>query len=231
VPPAGYQAVKAALLEGLAAGRWREGERIPSEPALARVHGVARMTVNRAVRELAAEGLLTRARGSGTFVAPPRPESTLVELRSVAEEIRARGRAHSADVLALEAVRAGDEDPWPELGLPRGARLFRSVLRHRQDGQPIQIEVRWVVPSVAPRYLEQDFGALTPSEYLVRVAPVSLVEYRIEAVQPPPWVGAALGMVPGEAGLLLHRRTSSDGQPASAADLWHPGSYRLTGHF
>jgi GntR family histidine utilization transcriptional repressor len=140
VAATGYQAVKAALLDGIAAGRWREGERIPSEPELARRLGVARMTVNRAVRELAAERVLTRARGSGTFVAPPKHEATLVEIRSIADEIRAGGRSHSADVLKLEAVRAGPDGPGRELGLRRGARLFHSVLLHREDGAPVQLE-------------------------------------------------------------------------------------------
>lgn len=228
---AAYQRIKEYLLEGIAGGAWREGERIPSEPELQRRFGVARMTVNRAVRELAAERVLSRARGSGTFVAPPKRESTLVEIRSIAEEIRARGRAHSADVLRLEAVRAGAALAR-ELSLRPGARVFHSALLHREDGAPVQLEERWVVPAAAPGYLDQDFAARTPSEYLLRVAPLSRVEYRIEAMVAPGPVGAALALGPGEPSLLLHRRTFSAGRPASAADLWHPGSrYRLTGHF
>ena len=232
MPAAAYHRVKAALLDGIAAGRWREGERIPSEPELARLHGVARMTVNRAVKELTAERVLTRARGSGTFVAPPKHEATLVEIRSIADEIRAGGKDHSADVLELSAVRAGEDGPGRELGLRRGARLFHSLVLHREDGAPVQLEERWVAPAVAPGYLDQDFRAITPSEYLLRVAPLARVEYRIEALRPTPEIRAALRLDAGEPCLLLHRRTTSGGRPASVADLWHPGSrYRLTGHF
>ena len=232
MPAAAYHRVKAALLDGIAAGRWREGERIPSEPELARLHGVARMTVNRAVKELTAERVLTRARGSGTFVAPPKHEATLVEIRSIADEIRAGGKDHSADVLELSAVRAGEDGPGRELGLRRGARLFHSLVLHREDGAPVQLEERWVAPAVAPGYLDQDFRAITPSEYLLRVAPLARVEYRIEALRPTPEIRAALRLGAGEPCLLLHRRTTSGGRPASVADLWHAGSrYRLTGHF
>ncbi len=226
-----YQRIKDFLLDGIAAGEWREGERIPSEPELARRFRVARMTVNRAVKELADERILSRAQGSGTFVAPARQESTLVEIRPISAEIAARGGAHRAEVLALGAVKAG-EALAAELAVRRGARLFHSLLVHREDGRPIQLEERWVVPAAAPGYLDQDFTAVTPSEYLVQVAPLARVEYRIEARPPSPAARAALDLDDGEPCLLLHRRTFSGSAAASVAELWHPGSrYRLTGHF
>ncbi len=225
-----YQRIKDYVLERIAAGAWREGDRIPSEPALARKFGVARMTVNRAVKELADERVLSRARGSGTFVAP-RQESTLVEIRSIAAEIRARGGEHRAEVLALEAVRA-DPALTAELGLRRSARLFHSRLVHREGGRPVQYEERWVMPAAAPGYLDQDFTRTTPSEYLVKVAPLARVEYRIEARPPTTALAAVLELADGEPCLLLHRRTFSGGRAAAIAELWHPGNrYRLTGHF
>jgi len=226
-----YQRIKEHVLGMIADGTWREGDRIPSEPELARTFGVARMTVNRAVRELTAEQALTRVRGSGTFVAPPRHESTLVALRSIAAEIRDRGGEHRAEVLALEEVRAAPALA-AELGLRAGARVFHSRIVHHEDGRPVQLEERWVVPAVAPGYLAQDFARTTPSEFLVRVAPLARVEYRIEARPAPPETRAALDLAEGEPCLLLHRRTYSGGRAATIAELWHPGHrYRLTGHF
>jgi GntR family histidine utilization transcriptional repressor len=224
-----YQRIKAYLLSRIEAGDWREGDRVPSEPALARQFSVARMTVNRAVRELAAEHRLRRVAGSGTFVAKPRHESTLLRIRSIADEIRERGGVHSAEVLRLEAV---DAEPGlaAELELKRGARLFHSCLLHREDGQPAQYEERWVVPAAAPDYLKQDFTLVTPSDYLLKVAPLARAEYGVEARLAPPAIGMALKLEEGEPCLLLHRRTFSRGRAASAANLWHPGSrYRLTG--
>jgi GntR family histidine utilization transcriptional repressor len=225
-----YQRIKAWLLSRIEAGEWREGDRIPSEPELARRFKVARMTVNRAVRELAASQLLVRTPGSGTFVAPPRHESTLVEIRSIAEEIRRFGGRHTADVLRLAEVRA-ERALALELGLPEGEPLFLSVLLHLADGVPVQLEQRWVVPAAAPAYLEQDFTRITPSEYLMREAPLARVDYRIEARSPDDATRAALALADGEPCLLLHRCTYSRGRAASAANLWYPGSrYRLTGH-
>ncbi len=228
---ASYQRIKAHVLGRIADGTWREGDRIPSEPELARSFKVARMTVNRAVCELAAEHALTRLRGSGTFVAPPRQESTVVALRSIDKEIHDRGGVHQAEVLALEAVRASPSVAI-ELGLRRGARVFHSRLIHREDGRPVQLEERWVTPAVAPDYLAQDFTRLTPSDYLVRVAPVARVEYRIEARSAPRGFKRALELVDGEPCLLLRRRSFSGGGVAAITELWHPGlRYRLTGQF
>lgn len=229
-PPA-YQRIKDYLLDGIQAGEWAEGDRVPSEPALARRFGVARMTANRAVRELSAERVLTRAQGAGTFVARPPARSTLVEIRSIAAEIAARGHRHDTEVLALERAV-----PTPalaaELGLRRGAGAFHSLLLHREEGVAVQLEDRWVRPAAAPGYLRQDFRRTTPNELLMRVAPLQKVEYRIEARHAPAPLAAHLQLACGEPCLLLHRRTWSGGQAASVADLWHPGSrYRLTGHY
>jgi len=96
----------------------------------------------------------------------------------------------------------------------------------------VQYEERWVVPAAAPGYLAQDFTRTTPSEYLVKVAPLARVEYRIEARPPTGALAAALELADGEPCLLLHRRTFSGGRAAGIAELWHPGHrYRLTGHF
>ncbi len=225
-----YLRIKNWLLSHIEAGEWREGDRIPSEPELARRFKVARMTVNRAVRELAAVHLLVRTPGSGTFVAPPRHESTLVEIRTIADEIRRGGGVHSSDVKGLSEVRA-EKALATELGVAEGQPLFHSVLLHRANGVPVQLEERWVVPDAAPGYLEQDFVRITPSEYLMRVAPLARVVYRIEARLPDDATRALLALAAGEPCLFLHRCTYSRGRAASAANLWYPGNrYRLTGH-
>ncbi len=64
-----YQQVKASMTRGLQAGEWRPGEAIPSEMELAARFKVSQGTVRKAVDELAAENLLVRRQGKGTFVA------------------------------------------------------------------------------------------------------------------------------------------------------------------
>ncbi|GAA5250538.1 hypothetical protein BMMON3_30210 [Burkholderia mallei] len=58
-----YQEIKDFILARIHAGEWAEGDQVPSENELAREFKVARMTVNRALRELTAEQVLTRIQG------------------------------------------------------------------------------------------------------------------------------------------------------------------------
>lgn len=226
-----YRQIKDFILRNIQAGRWREGDRVPSEHALTREFRVSRMTVNRALRELTAERIITRVKGAGTFVARPRYESTLVEIKSIAAEIAGRGHGHTSDVLAIER-RAVDPALAAELGLRRRTRAFHSLLLHRENGLAVQVEDRWVNPAIAPEYDLQDFHRLTPNEYLMRVAPLQKVEYRIEARRPDAITRRRLAMAPAEPCLLLHRRTWSQGRVASVVDLWHPGQrYQFTGYF
>jgi GntR family transcriptional regulator len=64
-----YQQIKALILQSLQAGEWKPGESIPSEMDLAGRFRVSQGTVRKAIDELAAENLLVRRQGKGTFVA------------------------------------------------------------------------------------------------------------------------------------------------------------------
>lgn len=64
-----YQQIKTLIVRSLQAGEWRPGEAIPSEVDLAARFKVSQGTVRKAIDELAAENLLVRRQGKGTFVA------------------------------------------------------------------------------------------------------------------------------------------------------------------
>ena len=64
-----YRQIKSLILQSLEGGEWRPGEVIPSETELAGRFGVSQGTVRKAVDELAAENLLLRRQGKGTYVA------------------------------------------------------------------------------------------------------------------------------------------------------------------
>ncbi len=224
-----FQRIKDFLVGEIAAARWKEGDLVPSEQALVRQFGVSRMTVNRAVRELTAEGVLTRRQGSGTYVAPQKYQATLVEIRNIADEIRSRGRAHRSQ-LSLLREETCDDALAAEFELSPGAQLYHSIIVHFENDVPIQVEDRWVNPACAPNYLEQDFSAITPNEHLMVAAPLQGATYGIEAQPAPGVIAAMLAIDGGLPCLVLHRRTTSGGRVASVATMWHPGHLaRFTG--
>lgn len=64
-----YRQIKNLILQGLASGEWRPGEAIPSEAELAVRFNVSQGTVRKAIDEMAAENLVVRKQGKGTYVA------------------------------------------------------------------------------------------------------------------------------------------------------------------
>jgi GntR family histidine utilization transcriptional repressor len=226
-----FQRIKDYLLGEIASGRWKEGDLVPSEQALVRQFGVSRMTVNRAVRELTAEQVLTRRQGSGTYVAPQKYQATLVEIRNIADEVRARGHAHASHPRLLEQAPAGEALAL-QFGLEPGTPLFHSLIVHDENGQPIQVEDRWVNPACAPAYLDQDFSRITPNEHLMVAAPLQGATYSIEALATPRDIADMLAIDTRQACLVLKRQTVSGGRIASIATMWHPGHrYQFAGSF
>ncbi|RZI61133.1 MAG: histidine utilization repressor [Rubrivivax sp.] len=230
-PAPQYLKVKTHLREGIAGGRWRAGERLPSEAELTEVFGVSRMTVNRALRELHQEGMIERVQGVGTFVAQLHRIASTLTVRDVHEEIAERGHLHEARVHVLESLKASAEHA-AMLGLRVGSTLFHSVIVHRENGIAIQCEDRLVNPACAPAYMDQDFERVTPTHYLLEVAPLSEARYTIEAAMPNALEAKLLGMPRGEPCLVVKRATSSLGRTVTAVRLVHPASrYFLEGSF
>jgi GntR family transcriptional regulator, histidine utilization repressor len=218
-----YRQVKDFILEQIAGGTLRTGERVPSENELTRTLTVSRMTANRALRELALEGVLVRVAGVGTFVAEQRVHAHPLEVRNIADEIRGRGHDYRVRVVALGRVHATRELA-ERCAVRPGAPLDHSLLTHFEDGTPLQVEERYVNPQVAPGYLANDFARVTPHEFLIRVAPLQRAEHTVRALVPERRIRRLLKLDPGEACLLILRRTFSNGRVASIADLYHPGS-------
>ena len=226
-----YARVKQHLKEQLARGRWPPGARMPSEAELVAQFGVSRMTVNRALRELQAEGLVERVQGVGTFAAQLHRVSSTLTIRDLHSEIVARGHRHHAEVHLARQEPAGAALA-ARLGLAENAPVFHTLIVHHENGVPLQCEDRYVNPACAPGYLGVDFTQTTPTHYLLEVAPLWEAQYSIEASAPTAREAKLLGIARGEPCLIVVRRTVSRGVPITLARLVHPGSrYQIDGQF
>ena len=104
-----YARLKSAILENIDSSTWLPEQRLPSEAEMVKALGVSRMTVNRALRELTADGVLIRQQGVGTFVAPKKAHSSLFEVHNIAQEIADRGHKHTTKVVELQTVKANTD--------------------------------------------------------------------------------------------------------------------------
>lgn len=228
-PTPAYQRIKDHVREQIARGVWKDGDVIPTELALCRQFDVSRMTVHRALRELTSDQVLVRYQGSGTYVAPAKIPSTLIEIRSIAEDIRERGHEHSCRVLLLQRAKVTAAQA-ARFQLKIGAPLFRSIIVHYENAVPIQLENRVVDAARLPDYLTQDWSQTTPNEYLMHAAPMPSGRYTIEVKLPPPEIAEPLDIPAEQPCLVLDRVTFSAGVFASQAVMWYPGNrYKLAG--
>jgi GntR family histidine utilization transcriptional repressor len=227
-----FKQVKDLIVGQIKSGAWARGSRIPSENQLAEALGVSPLTTHRALRELSAEGYIVRVRGIGSFVADAKKRSALLEIRSISEEIAARGGRHDCEVHLLREEVAPAEVA-AALELPQGSRIFHSLVVHRENGRPIQLADRYVNPLAAPAYLAQDFTRITPSQYLFQHCVLVEAEHVIEAVLPDPQAQRLLKIPEKEPCLVVHRRTwSAAGQISTTVRLVYPGSrYQIAGRF
>ncbi|MEA9979375.1 MULTISPECIES: histidine utilization repressor [unclassified Pseudomonas] len=227
-PQALYRRAKDFVQSKLRSGEWAPGDLIPSENRLVQELGMSRMTVNRALRELTEEGHLVRVSGVGTFVAKSKPQSNLLRITAIADEIIARGHRYSCKVLHL-GREAASMAVAAALALPTGTSVFHLLCVHSEEGVPVQLEDRYVNPELVPEFLQQSFGEqLQPARYLLNVIRPDEMEHIVEASHPSSDESRHLQIDTNEPCLVLMRRTWSGAKIVTYVRLVHPSSrYRL----
>lgn len=223
-----YQKVKDHILGLIQEGEWLPDTCIPSENQLVEQLKVSRMTVNRALRELTEAGYLVRLQGVGTFVAHPKPLKTLLEIRSIVDEIQERGGKHSCEVHLL-----AEEQAYTELAIvmqiPVGAPVYHSIVVNRDRGVPVQLADEFVSPLLAPDYLRQDFSHINPTDYQLQQIAITDVEHIIEALKPDQMMQQLLVIGPDEPCLMLHRQTWCGDRVATHSRFIFPGTRHRIG--
>ncbi len=230
-PFALYEKIKKSVVKDIESGKLKPDDKVQSETQLAKFFNASRMTANRALKELTEEGKIVRVQGVGTFVARPKPDAALLEIKSIAKEIEGWGGVHSSDIIVLKEKKLNKEIAG-KMNLKVDDPIFHSIIIHNDRGIPVQYSERFVNPLVAPEYLDQDFGKITPSDYLLQTAHVQEAEHIIEAVNCKKMVQKYLKIKPEEPCLSLRRRTWSHDMVATYSIIISPGSrYKLVGKF
>lgn len=225
-----YRQIKDLLLQSLQRGEWRPGEAIPSELELAAQFRVSQGTVRKAIDELAAENLLVRRQGKGTFVAthgeaqvrfrflrlapdsgePVAPERQLLDFR------RARATSELARLLEL---RSGD----PVL-------VLRRLLVF--GGDPVVLEEVWLpgtlFKGLTATAISEHKGALYnlfETQFGTRMV---RAEERLKAVIADAASAQLLGVAPGHALLQVERLSYTYGDKPVE---WRRGLYKSDRHY
>ena len=145
-------------------GQLAYGDRLPSERQIAELAMINRLTVRQALTALANEGVLTRRRGLGTFVATPKLEHGLAKLTSFTEDMQRRGLTPSTVVLSL-GIQAAEQRVAQALGLAAGEEVIVLERLRLADGTPMALEVSHLPCRRFPDFLTEGFDFARTSLY------------------------------------------------------------------
>jgi GntR family histidine utilization transcriptional repressor len=226
-----YLEIQRDLQERIASGDWHPGHRIPSELELQEHYGCSRMTVNKALSALASAGLIVRKRKSGSFVASPKSQQSVLEIQDIKAEILAMGKPYRFDVFSREERRATEEDA-ERLGVsPRTAVLAMEVL-HFAAERPYVLEQRLINLAVVPRASEESFTDAPPGTWLLDLIPWTDAEHIIRAELVGAQLAKRLGIAKNAACLTIERRTWQADRTITWARLLYPGErHQLVSRF
>ena len=219
-----------ADLEGLIlSGELSPGDRIPFEHELTERYGCSRMTVSKAISELAGRGLVTRRRRAGTFVAQPKAHAAVLAIPDLRAEVIERGQAYG--YVLMERIER-EPDGEDEIELASGGLLLDLTCLHSADGAPLALEHRLIALGAAPKAIDVDFHTVPPGSWLLDSAPWTEAENRISAIAADARAARLLELKPGAACLCVERRTWRDGQGVTRVWQTFPGDrYDLVARF
>lgn len=140
-----WKSISDSLREDIASGRYRPGDKLPTEADLAARFGVNRHTVRHGLKALAADGLVLSRRGAGVFVAANVTEYPIGRRVRFHQNLRAAGHEPTKSLLALED-RAATAREAEALEIAEGEPVIEYLGLSLSDNVPIAIFVS-VFPS------------------------------------------------------------------------------------
>lgn len=220
-----WQSIRDAVLARIQSGDWPPGSAIPNEADLAAEFSCARTTVNRALRDLASEGLLERRRKAGTRVAEFPTRRARLHIPLIREEIAASGAEPSYRLLTqqLESPPARIADRMP--GAPD--RLLRVDALHLADDAPFAFEHRWINPAALAGLPAPDFDSVSANEWLVKHAPFTTGELHFSAEPAMDDAAIHLACLTGTPLFTVERSTRTPAHPVTFVRLSYAPGYRM----
>jgi GntR family transcriptional regulator, histidine utilization repressor len=226
-----HRRIREDLEARIMSGEWPPGHRLPFEYELMAEYGCSRMTVNKALSTLAANGLIMRRRRAGSVVAAPSSERALLEIQDFALEAARTRTVYRFEILrrVIEPLNAPAAQ---RTGLPAGSEVLRVITLHLMDEAPAAYEQRLINLAAVPAARDERFGDVPPGTWLLQRVPWTDAEHIIHAINADSILAKRLQTQPGAACLVLERRTWKVGTLITDARITYPGNrHRLVGRF
>ena len=201
-----YHQIYLVLRERIRRGDLEAGLTLPGEQELAKAFSVSRITVKRALNELAGDRLVTRHRGRGTIVAG---DAVIPMVRgnfdNLIDSLRMMGLETELQLLEVRDTTA-DAYLADRLGLAEGAAVQMAVRLRRLKGEPFSHLLTYVPSEIAARYTREELATIPMLTLLERAgADVVEAEQWISAAAAEPQIAAALEINSGSPLLRIER--------------------------
>ncbi|MGH2531649.1 MAG: GntR family transcriptional regulator [Thermomicrobiales bacterium] len=218
-----YYQIELRLREAIEQGRYRLGDRLPTEGELQQAYGVSRVTVRTALRRLEEDGLISTQRGRGTYVTTQAHPEDQIErnpsrLLSFEEDVQRQAGPPRVEVLAVE------HGPAPQrmaavLELGPGEEVTRVRRLGWVGDAPLWLESRYFHPSVGEALAERDLESASVTALLETVAGrhVTSSRLRISAAAATSDQAKLLGLHAGDPVLINEFAVYAEGRAVEAA--------------
>ncbi|KJC51297.1 GntR family transcriptional regulator [Bradyrhizobium sp. LTSPM299] len=229
--PTLYKQIRHDIETSILTGEWPPGHRIPFEHQLMARYGCSRMTVSKALSELAQADLIERRRRAGSFVRRPQHLSAVLKISDMRAEITALGRSYGYQLFRC-VRRAATSADCARLGVRKTGKVVAIACRHSADNVPFAIEDRLIDLDSVPEATTADFAVEPPGSWLLHHVPWTEAEHTISAVVADERTAAALGVAIGAPCLVIDRYTWRSARTLTAVRLHYPGdTHRLVARF
>src|SRR5690625_3765049 len=119
-----YFKIENDIKEKILSGKYKSGDKIPSENELTEIYDVSRMTVRQAMNNLVNDGYLLKYKGKGTFVSNNKIEKNIQGVRSFTEEMEASGKKVSSKIISMKEMTP-DKSVSEKLFLEKGDKVYK----------------------------------------------------------------------------------------------------------
>ena len=204
-----YYQLKEKLAKKIANHEWKPGEKIPSEAELCNAYQVSRITVRKAIEDLARSGQLVKHQGKGTFVTNVSMEHKLSKFYSFSEELTRSGMTERAQVLSFEIVPAPEEIS-EKLSMQKNEQVYMVKRLRMADEMPYTVEISYIPYALCPGLTAKNITAkgLYNSMRSLNVFPERIIEkIRAAVVNKPD--AALMKIKPNSPAIKLERLTYS----------------------
>jgi len=209
-----HQRILSDISEKILSGAWAPGHRIPFEHELTEEYNCSRMTVNKALSQLAKAGLIERRRRSGSFVRRPQSQAAVLEIHDIRIEVEALGLPYRYERVTRDKRRGSAQDR-SLLELDIAGPVLALECGHFAGKRPFAHEQRLINLVAVPEAAEEEFLAIAPGPWLIGRVPWSAAEHRIRAIAADRHIAKALDIAAGAPCLVVERRTWSAEHPVT----------------